>query len=104
MFLPNEDYKWSKKQVRRNKSRLNRLRRLYEKQNGLCWICCEEMELRADDCLKMPKPNQATLDHIVPRSLGGTSTIVNLRAAHSLCNSRRGSDMKKLPDDFWLNP
>lgn len=32
-----------------------------------------------------------TLDHIVPRSLGGSDDIANLRTAHWLCNSIRGN-------------
>ena len=33
-----------------------------------------------------------TLDHIMPRSLGGSDDIANLRTAHWLCNSIRGNE------------
>lgn len=32
-----------------------------------------------------------TSDHIVPRSKGGTHDMYNLRAAHRVCNSRKGN-------------
>lgn len=36
-------------------------------------------------------PNAATVDHIVPLSLGGTHTIENVRCVCHLCNSLRGN-------------
>ena len=33
-----------------------------------------------------------SFDHLIPRSKGGTTNVNNLRAAHRLCNSARGSD------------
>lgn len=32
-----------------------------------------------------------TKDHLVPRSLGGTDALDNLRPAHMKCNSKRGN-------------
>lgn len=32
-----------------------------------------------------------TADHLVPRSRGGTDDPSNLRAAHRVCNARRGA-------------
>jgi 5-methylcytosine-specific restriction endonuclease McrA len=32
-----------------------------------------------------------SIDHIIPRSQGGSHKIDNLRAAHLLCNSQRGA-------------
>ncbi len=32
----------------------------------------------------------ATIDHIIPVSLGGTNHLENLQAAHQDCNNRRG--------------
>ena len=42
-----------------------------------CWIC--------------GRPGATTVDHVVPRSLGGTDTLGNLRPAHSRCNTVRGN-------------
>jgi 5-methylcytosine-specific restriction endonuclease McrA len=34
-----------------------------------------------------------TIDHIIPIAYGGTTTPLNLRAAHRSCNSRRGTNL-----------
>lgn len=31
-----------------------------------------------------------TADHVIPRAMGGSDDLDNLRAAHRLCNLRRG--------------
>jgi 5-methylcytosine-specific restriction endonuclease McrA len=36
-------------------------------------------------------PEQLTLEHLVPRSLGGTNALDNLRLACFNCNNRRGA-------------
>lgn len=56
---------------------------IFERDGWLCGICGEPVE-RAD----------ATLDHIVPVSLGGADEPENVRLAHSLCNSRRGDGIR----------
>jgi hypothetical protein len=55
--------------------------RIFERDGGICWICGEVVE-----------PKNATLDHVVPVSLGGTDTPGNVKLAHGVCNSRRGAD------------
>lgn len=57
-------------------------RRIFDKSSGLCVYC----ERPAD-----------TLDHVIPRSLGGLTTESNLVAACSDCNNRKGS---KLVEEF----
>lgn len=36
-------------------------------------------------------PGADTADHILPRALGGTDDLDNLRPAHKSCNSSRGA-------------
>ena len=49
-----------------------------------CWCLCE---MRGEQGFK----NSATIEHITPRSQGGTDHISNLAIACNRCNNRRGS-------------
>lgn len=60
---------------------------MLDEQKGLCWICEKPMHGLSD----------ATYDHIIPASRGGTWDRWNLKLAHRLCNNRRGS----APAEAW---
>jgi 5-methylcytosine-specific restriction endonuclease McrA len=46
-------------------------------------------------CGEGPRPGDPFVaDHVVPRSLGGSDEIDNLRPAHRSCNGRRGNTTK----------
>jgi hypothetical protein len=71
-------------------------RQVYERDGWICQIPgCELGPI--DPELKYPHPLSAEPDHVVPLSLGGTDTAPNKRAAHRICNQRRGNRMH--PDD-----
>lgn len=36
-------------------------------------------------------PRRPSVDHVIPRSLGGTDDLDNLRPAHYGCNAKRGN-------------
>lgn len=57
-----------------------RVRRLMARDGTACWICGIELTI-----------DTATLDHIIPRSKGGTFALHNLRLACSPCNNKRGN-------------
>ena len=65
---------------------------LYERDGWTCQICGEPVNQTpwAND------PRDATLDHIIPRSKGGTHDPENLRTACHLCNASRG-DREEVP-------
>lgn len=44
-----------------------------------------------DRCHLCRRRGADTLDHVVPRSLGGLDTLDNLRPAHGFCNTGRGA-------------
>lgn len=58
---------------------------LFRKQGGLCALCGGPMRPNGDE------PDSITLDHVLPRSRGGSNHINNLQGAHKLCNTRRGN-------------
>ena len=57
------------------------LREIVRQMYGeVCWIC------------RQPIPEgQFSVDHLIPRSLGGTDDPELCRPAHKSCNSRRGN-------------
>ena len=53
---------------------------VYERDQGRCHICGKRVEKK-----------EATLDHLIPVSRGGSHRTSNVRIAHRSCNSRRSS-------------
>lgn len=63
-------------------------RELYERDSWTCAIC----QLPVDRGAHWNDDMAPSLDHIKPRSLGGTHNADNLRTAHRICNSVRGAE------------
>ena len=61
--------------------------RIYFRDNGKCGICGDHI----DTALKHPDPRSLSLDHIIPRSKGGSHSATNLQAAHLSCNVAKGN-------------
>ena len=53
---------------------------IWLRDEGICHLCEQPVSLE-----------DASRDHLKPRSLGGKTTYKNIALAHKLCNSRRGS-------------
>lgn len=47
-----------------------------------CWWCDQKLSL-----------NQLTIDHLVPRSRGGSNSLENLRLTCFPCNNKRGNSL-----------
>lgn len=47
-----------------------------------------------DLSLRVPDPDAATVDHVVPLARGGDDTWANVRLAHFLCNVRKGARLE----------
>lgn len=60
---------------------------LYD-QNKTCAGCKKTIETFGE----------ATLDHIVPRSRGGRTRLLNLQIMHNRCNSRKSNKLPKYID------
>lgn len=63
-----------------------------------CGIC----KLPIDQALKHPDPGFGSLDHIVPRSQGGSHEPHNLRIVHLVCNLSRRDDFD--PAELLVGP
>ena len=60
-------------------------------QAGRCYWCNEILTIRQPIAGEQPILNSATLDHIHPKSKGGTWRSENIVLACWLCNNVRGS-------------
>lgn len=95
-YRENVDKSRAKTQSRRAVSRgvhADRIspREVYDRDEWFCGICGESI----DSSLSYPHPKSVSLDHVVPISKGGAHTFDNVRAAHWLCNTRRGARVEE---------
>lgn len=65
----------------------NRVTRLRLRDGDGCWLCGELIDFTLNPHDQMAK----SIDHVQPKSAGGQTVLPNLKLAHRLCNSRRGS-------------
>lgn len=63
-------------------------RRVFERDRWRCGICKGKVDSR----LSYPHDKSASLDHIVPMSLGGDHLYVNVQLAHLKCNVDKGAE------------
>jgi 5-methylcytosine-specific restriction endonuclease McrA len=68
-----------KDRLRPSRGRSNLRARLYQAQDGLCGLCRGPLD----------ELSPATIDHVVPRVLGGRNAG-NVLLAHSACNTIKG--------------
>ncbi|MCW2926605.1 MAG: endonuclease [Thermoleophilia bacterium] len=67
-------------------------RAVIERDGRLCQVCGRPVVISSGRRSRKQHPdNLLTLDHLVPRSKGGSSTVDNLRVACRACNMRRSS-------------
>lgn len=59
---------------------------ILRKTATVCALC----GMPLDKSLKYPDPMSTSIDHILPVTLGGRSTIDNLQATHLICNKQKG--------------
>ena len=64
------------------------LRKLYERDDGVCWLCGERCNYDAGT----NDNDYPSIDHVVPIAMGGKDEWKNIRLAHRYCNSIRWSD------------
>ena len=65
-------YKWSKKLSDS----------VVREYGAICHLCGEQINLQDVE-------NGLSVDHVIPRSKGGTDSLENLRPSHKRCNFRR---------------
>jgi len=74
---------------------------IYERDQWICLLCDKPINRE----LRYPDPMRASMDHVVPVSMGGAHSAENLQAAHHLCNisagNKKPSDSLR-PAPVWL--
>lgn len=66
--------------------------KIWRRDNELCWLCGRHVPFF-----------EMTLDHVVPKSKGGSHRPSNLRTAHLACNHDRGNrDVTPVDDRIAL--
>lgn len=69
-------------------SQRERIQRAVYASGDVCWLCGEPIHWGADP----RSPRAPSVDHVVPRSLGGNPLdLANCRLAHLGCNAARGN-------------
>ncbi len=63
-------------------------KRVFERDRWRCGICRRKVNPR----LRYPHDMSASLDHVVPMSLGGGHLYVNVQCAHLKCNVDKGAE------------
>lgn len=59
--------------------------KLGDRDGWACGICGQPIPVYA-----YPDPESASVDHIVPKALGGPDTATNLQITHLRCNQAKG--------------
>ena len=80
------DKAWEQHLAKRQYHRAGWLEALFEKHEGLCTYCQQELQL--DD---RQSPLRPTIDHVIPLGRGGSDTLDNCTLACSLCNTAKGN-------------
>lgn len=61
--------------------------RLLTRDGPICSLCFTEIDLT----FAWPDPRSASIDHVLPRSLGGSNDLENLALSHLGCNCSKGN-------------
>lgn len=68
---------------KKSRNRMSKVKQLLKRDGHDCSIC--------GVTLKDSSMGTVTLDHIIPKSKGGTNHVHNLRLTHLVCNMNRGN-------------
>ena len=70
-----------------------RLKKIWERDKGICYICESYVSRPGSEFNEESefRKNGPTVDHVIPKSKGGTNDLSNLKLSHRRCNETKGS-------------
>lgn len=68
-----------------------KIRTIMKRDGNHCWLCGEPFSGASG--------RKPSLDHVIPRSKGGSDRNENLKLAHTSCNNKRGDKLACLIGD-----
>ena len=74
------------------KDRARVVKTLLKARGSNCGICGKSLDLSIK---QESNPNMVTVDHVLPKSYGGSNRLSNLRLAHYKCNQAQGKITEK---------
>lgn len=80
----------TKKYWARGRERSRIRRSVYERDGNRCYICGVQVRKKAG---RKHKKHRPTLDHVIPRSRGGSDDADNLKVCCSGCNQEKDDKM-----------
>jgi len=84
---------------KREKDR-QRFAKVRERDGDNCWRCHRPMNFTEP----RDKAKSATVEHVQPRALGGTSALENLVLCHAGCNRHLGANIPEQKQRMRLRP
>lgn len=72
---------------------------LWEQQGGRCAYCRDPMTKRPKNIARQI-PSSVTIDHLIPKSRGGTNGLANLVLCCASCNMLKGN---RMPIEFFFD-
>ena len=73
---------------------------LWRAQGGICAGCGKPLPPFGQAGVK--RVDQLSIDHTVPRALGGVDRLGNMTCMHKLCNEMKTDDMPTGCEAIWL--
>lgn len=64
------------------RQKIRKRRKIYDNHKGICYLCDKPVSFE-----------EYTIEHVIPKSKGGTNKYVNLRPAHFDCNQKKGNKL-----------
>ena len=68
---------------------------IYRRDGNRCHICGKQVNkkdfTRTDEGVFVAGPKYPTVDHVIPKSKGGSHDMKNLKLAHKSCNTKKSA-------------